>query len=96
MPFDLRITVNAVKDLQEAIDWYNDQQKDLGKRFLNAFDKKIHSISITPGTGSIRYDNVRCTMLKVFPYVIHYTIDNINKQIIVLRVLHGFRKPIKV
>lgn len=94
MVFTSVITNNAKSDIQEAIYWYNDQQDELGKKFLQFVDKKVSDLCITPGIGSIRYDKVRCTMVRVFPYIIHYTIKQQLKQIIILRVLHAFRKPI--
>ena len=94
MAFKSLISNNAKSDIQEAIFWYNDQQDELGKKFLQFVNKKISDLCITPGIGSIRYDNVRCTMVKAFPYIIHYTVNKQSKQIIILRVLHAFRKPI--
>lgn len=75
MAFKSLISNNAKSDIQEAIFWYNDQQDELGKKFLQFVNKKISDLCITPGIGSIRYDNVRCTMVKAFPYIIHYTIN---------------------
>jgi plasmid stabilization system protein ParE len=94
MAFTSVITKNARSDIQEAITWYNDQQDELGKKFLKFVDKKINNLCVTPGIGSIRYDEVRCTMIKGFPYIIHYTVKKSSKQVIILRVLHAFRKPI--
>lgn len=94
MPFKSVITNNAKADIQQAIDWYNNQQEELGKRFINSVDEKINKLCITPGIGSIRYDKVRWTITQVFPYIIHYIIDMQAEQIIILRVLHAFRKPI--
>jgi plasmid stabilization system protein ParE len=94
MAFKSVITNNAKSDIQGAINWYNNQQENLGKRFLKSVDDKINTLCTTPGIGSIRYDNVRCTITQVFPYIIHYIIDMQAEQIIILRVLHAFRKPI--
>ena len=58
MAFTAVITNNAKSDIQEAINWYNEQQSELGKKFLDFVDKKINTLCITPGMGSIRYDNV--------------------------------------
>ncbi len=64
------------------------------KKFLKFVDKRINNLCVTPGIGSIRYDEVRCTMIKGFPYIIYYTIKKSSKQVIILSVLHAFRKPI--
>ncbi|MDQ6756025.1 MAG: type II toxin-antitoxin system RelE/ParE family toxin [Bacteroidota bacterium] len=69
------------------------QQDGLGKKFLEFVDKKINNLCVTPGIGSIRYDEVRCTMVNVFPYIIHYSINKSKEEVIILRILHAFRKP---
>lgn len=66
----------------------------LGEYFLKDLDKKLTSLSITPALGSVRYDDVRVTFTTTFPYIIHYFIDTKNKKVVILRVLHGRRKPI--
>lgn len=95
MPFTIITTTNARLDIMEAIEWEKKRSPDLAQRFLEDLDKKLMAISITPGAGSIRYDNVRCTATKVFSYLIHYTVNDGLKQITILRVLHTSRKPIR-
>ena len=96
MSFVLITSSNALIDIQEAIDWENKRQQGLGKRFLYYLEKRFESLIITPNSGSIRYDNVRCTTTKTFPYIIHYIVDVVKERIIILRVLHSSRKPIRV
>jgi plasmid stabilization system protein ParE len=87
-------TANARRDIQDAIDWENNRDPKLGKRFLAEIEQKLLSVSHTPRLGSIRYENVRCLVTNVFSYLIHYTVDDNLQQIIVLRVLHTSRKPV--
>ncbi len=94
MPFTIITTANARRDIENAIEWENERKPGLGRGFLKDLDKKLTAVSITPGTGSIRYDNVRCTVTKVFSYIIHYIVVDALKQIIVLRVLHSSRRPL--
>ncbi len=94
MLFSIVTTSNALRDIQEAIDWENIRQPGLGKRFYIQLEKRFSLLAFTPFTGSIRYDNVRCTTTKVFKYIIHYIVNESEKQIIILRVLHASRKPI--
>ena len=94
MPFTIITTTNSRRDVQQAIDWENMRKPGLAAYFLDDLEKKLEDLSITPGTGSIRYENVHITHTKVFPYNIHYIIDDALQQIIILRVLHSHRKPI--
>ena len=41
----------------------------------------------------IKYNQVRTLLLKQFPYHIHYHIDDIQKQIIILAVIHAYKNP---
>jgi plasmid stabilization system protein ParE len=83
----------ALKDIDESYEWYNVQKAELGNRFINCLDERITELSITPNSGSIRYDNIRCALVKVFPYLIHYSVDETSEVIIVYRILHISKKP---
>jgi len=87
------ILPHAKEDIREAALWYNKQSNELGNRFMDEVRGKIHNIKQNPKTCSIRYDNVRTTVLKVFPFMIHYTIDKVNKSIVISAVLHTSRNP---
>ena len=75
MPFTIITTTNARRDIQQAIDWENMRKSGLAAYFLDNLQKKLDLLSITPGMGSIRYENVHITHTKVFSYNIHYTVD---------------------
>lgn len=94
MPFTILLLPQTKQDLQEAYDWYSVQQLDLGERFLEHVEEKLVRLSITPGIGSIRYDDVRCTMVDKFPYLIYYTINYNNNSITVLRILCTYKIPL--
>lgn len=94
MLYKIITTTNAREDIQAAIKWENNKLIGLGVRFLNELENKFTKLSITPGMGSIRYENVRVTSTSIFKYNIHYIINKDKNEVIILRVLHSFRKPI--
>jgi plasmid stabilization system protein ParE len=94
MPFTILLLPQTKQDLQEAYEWYSLQQLDLGERFLEHVEEKLVRLSITPGIGSIRYDDVRCTMVDKFPYLIYYNVNYYNNSITVLRILCTYKKPL--
>ncbi|MBU2466978.1 MAG: type II toxin-antitoxin system RelE/ParE family toxin, partial [Bacteroidetes bacterium] len=65
----------------------------LGKRFTAEVRENVHFIRQNPKASNIRYKNVRTTILNIFPFMVHYTIDEKNKTIIVSAVLHTCRNP---
>ena len=85
------LLAHAKEDIREAAKWYSKQQKGLGKRFTEEVRNKIQLIKHNPKTANVRYKNVRTAVLNTFPFMIHYTIDSINRTIIIYAVLHTSR-----
>ena len=83
----------AKEDIRGAAIWYNKQQKGLGKRFIAEVRGNVHFIRQNPKASNVRYNSVRTAVLNVFPFMIHYTIDEKNKTVIVSAVLHTSRNP---
>lgn len=83
----------AKKDIREAALWYEERQTGLGKRFTAEVREKVHFIRQNPKASNIRYDSVRTSVLNMFPFMVHYTIEEKNKTIIVAAVLHTSRNP---
>ena len=83
----------AQSDIRDAALWYNSKQHGLGKRFTTQVRQKIDFIRQFPNASNIRYDNVRTTVLNSFPFMIHYTVDDINQRILVVAVLHTAKNP---
>jgi toxin ParE1/3/4 len=92
MGFKIKLNLDARNDIQNNIDWYNEQQKNLGKKFLDEIKTYIQKLKSNP-FFQIRYDNVRCLPLKKFPFMIHYTIDEDGKLIIIRAILNTHRNP---
>ena len=83
----------AKEDIREAARWYNDQSPGLGKKFTEEVRNIVRYIKQNPQACSIRYNQVRTAVLKVFPFMVHYTIEESNRTIIVSAVLHTSRDP---
>lgn len=83
----------AKQDIKEAAKWYNERQPGLGKRFTQHVRQKVKFIRQNPKAVAIRYDDSRTAVLDVFPYMIHFTIDEENKLVIISAVLSTHRDP---
>lgn len=83
----------AKQDIKDAAHWYNQQQNNLGKKFIHNIRQKIDYIKKHPDVTAIRYDDVRTTVLDVFPFMIHYTFNRSTKEILIAAVLHTSRNP---
>lgn len=85
----------AKEDISGAASWYSAKQKGLGKRFTGEVRSKVKFIRENPLASTIRYDDTRCAVLNVFPFMIHYAIDEPNKTIIIAAVFHTSLDPEK-
>ncbi len=91
--YEVKILPLAKGDIQEAALWYNRQRKGLGKRFTAQIRDRISVIQRYPKISPIRSDEVRTAVIDIFPFMIHYTVDEIQKHIIVAAVFHTSRNP---
>lgn len=87
-----KIEPSAKNDIQQEINYYNDKQNGLGKKFHADIKTSFNAIRKNP-FYQIRYDNVRCLPLKKFPAMIHFTVDEVKKRITVRAVINTNRDP---
>lgn len=91
--YNIKIEPEALADIQEITDWYNEQQTGLGKRFQNSTVKLINSLNKNPQAHAIRYKEIRCVLVKKSPYMVHFYIDANNSTVEVLAVISTSRNP---
>jgi len=77
----------AQNDIFEAAKWYNQHQKNLGRTFTKDVRNKIANIKQNNFAYKIALGRVRATALKIFSYMVHYTIEPSN-TILIVAVLH--------
>ena len=80
-------------DIEKAAIWYNSKQKGLGQRFMKAIHNKVLLIRQSPKIFPVRYDDIRTAVLDIFPFMIHYTVDDEQKTVIISAVFHTSRNP---
>lgn len=79
--------------MRESGTWYDIQQKGLGKKFTEDVKKTVASIKSNPYFASVKFENVRTAACEVFPYSVHYEIDEEKKLIRILSIFHFNRRP---
>jgi plasmid stabilization system protein ParE len=89
----VKIEPEALADIQEITDWYNEAQTGLGKRFQETAIKHINSLSKDPQIYAIRYKEIRGVIIKKFPYMAHFYINDENNTVEVLAVISTDRNP---
>jgi plasmid stabilization system protein ParE len=91
--YKLVIDVEALRDIQEATDWYNQQSNGLGSRFQKQVKSQINNLKSYPGSYTIRYADVHCMLIKKIPFLVHFTVDNTEALVEVFAVIHTSRNP---
>ena len=83
----------AKNDMRSAALWYNKQEKGLGKKFIKRIREKVQNLQPNPLICQVRYKEIHTAIVEQFPYMVHYTIDDTNKIIYVIAVLHTSQNP---
>jgi mRNA-degrading endonuclease RelE of RelBE toxin-antitoxin system len=91
--YKIRIERDALEDIQLATDWYNEQLSGLGSRFQKQVITQIDSLKSNPLGYAIRYAEVRCMLLKKFPFMVHFIVDEKQKVVDVYAIYHTSRNP---
>lgn len=91
--YEIKIKDEAVEDLLNAVEWYEEQQAGLGDKFQHQVVLQISSLKHTPFNNSIHFGDARCMIVKKFPFVIHYAIEESLKTVEVFSIFHTSRNP---
>ncbi len=91
--YKVKISDAALLDIQEATDWYNERLPKLGSRFQKNVRQQINTLKNSADGHSIRYSNVRCTLVNKFPFLIHFIIDEENQVLEIFAIIHTSRNP---
>ncbi|WP_372950739.1 type II toxin-antitoxin system RelE/ParE family toxin [Mariniphaga sp.] len=93
--FKVRIEPDALNDIREISAWYNEQLPKLGTRFQKAAIRQINLLERNPQIYAIRYREIRCVLVRKFPYLVHFYIDENNDAVEVLAVISTYQNPEK-
>ena len=93
MKFTIINIPQVTEDLQAIVDFYTEISPKLPKQFIQQLRFGVRQILKTPYGYQVKYNNVRTLLIHQFPYHIHYYIDEKLTQIVVLAVIHSYRKP---
>ena len=89
----LHLDIGALQDIQDITDWYNEQSPGLGLRFQKQVMLEIRKLENYQDSYGIRYSNVRCKVVKKFPFLIHFVTNDASLSVEVYAVIHTSRNP---
>lgn len=90
--FTLFIDNRAFADIQDAVDYYNKLTPGSGKKFERALEKEFAVLRSNP-FYQVRYKNIRCKLIRRYPYLIHYTLNSRLREIYVFAVICTHQNP---
>lgn len=93
MSFTIELSHEAIEDIDAGFNYYNDASYGLGYEFINVIDNYLNRISKLPTASAIRYENIRVKPIEIFPFTIHYTIQE-NATVLILRIFNTWQKPL--
>jgi plasmid stabilization system protein ParE len=91
--YKVKIDPEALNDIREITNWYNEAQSKTSKKFAETTIKQIDRLSKNPQIYSIRYKDIRCMLVKRFPYMVHFYINEIEGDVEVLAIISTHRNP---
>jgi mRNA-degrading endonuclease RelE of RelBE toxin-antitoxin system len=91
--YKIKIDPEAIEDIQLATDWYNNQIPGLGNRFQEQVKTQVNYLKSNPLGYAIRYKNVRCALVRKFPFLIHFEVDDKAKIVSIYALFHTSRNP---
>ena len=93
MKFYLQLTPKAKNEFLEAYDWYEKQKHGLGDTFKKDVYYFISIILENPKHYPTKDKQLREIVLKKFPFVIIYRIDEHTNTIYIASIFHTKRNP---
>ena len=92
----IRISTEAAQELEEAVAWYEKEQKGLGARLIDAFEHALQllrepSPPLTPYNDEIEGRKIKKLILHKFPFSV--IIADIHDSMVIVALAHHSRKP---
>ncbi|OGP50625.1 MAG: plasmid stabilization protein [Deltaproteobacteria bacterium RBG_13_43_22] len=87
----VRFLTLAQQELDDTVNWYNEQVNGLGQEFLDELDRAVRRSVIFPLSCPEIEPGLRRCLLARFPYGLIYGLE--GETIIIVAVAHLHRRP---
>lgn len=91
MSYEIVIHSEAILDIQEAFEWYEEHEAGLGFEFIDEIESGYLKISKNPLHYTAINQLFRRLRINRFPYLVVYEIE--DNKVIINSVRHISRKP---
>ncbi|MBI2258941.1 MAG: type II toxin-antitoxin system RelE/ParE family toxin [Flavobacteriia bacterium] len=90
--FKILILNQASEEFEEAFEYYKEINPKIAKKFFNQTNIALNDLKKNP-FYQIRYDDFRMKIVKKFPYIIHYIVDENSKNVTVYGIRNSYQNP---
>lgn len=90
--FEVIILPTALQDVQDAVDYYDNQSIGLGEKFEAELNEFLIALEYNPFFQN-RYETIRCLPLNKFPFMVHFSVLEEKQLVIVHAVFHTSLNP---
>ena len=89
----VKFSAEASREFLESVERYESKVRGLGLGFTDEIDSTIERIRLNPNMYLKVVEDIKKIQVNKFPYSLFYTTE--DDTLIILRVFHNKRKPIK-
>lgn len=90
--YEIVILLRADLEVDETAEYYESLSNGLGTKFFNEYQDHVETLKTFPFFEE-KYNIVRTLPLKKFPYIIHFTVDEITKIVSIQAVTSNYQDP---
>ena len=89
----LRFTPHALRDLRELANYVRAENPAAARRVRSAIYETLRDLILFPKVGRRQStEGVRKVVTRKYPYLVYYTLDEVENEIIILNVKHPARE----
>lgn len=92
MDYELRISPQALEEIDQAFDYYSKISEQVAFNFHEELEKILNTLEFSPHFQK-RYREIRAIPFPAFPYLVFYSVE--NKIVSIHSVFHTSQNPDK-
>ena len=92
MAYSIIVSPRAQKEIENAIDYYEQYNSNAPLHFIEALASTYHTLEIN-AFFNIRYKNIRSLKINKFPYSVYFVIDQAQNTVRILSCFHNKVNP---
>lgn len=89
MTYNLLVSPEAVRDIEDAFDYYSRFSQNAVALFDHELQQVYHILELNP-FFQVRYKKIRAVPFKSLPYLVFFELDEIDKNVFIYSVFNTY------